>query len=96
MSSYDDLIMSLISEQELVIEYDDSRDSFNPNSFRSSFYRFRQTDIGAMLVGDSVFSMSLSVELGPDTEVSAKLCKLRLTPARQVQFKLRSKPNEAI
>lgn len=96
MSSYDDLIMSLVSEQVLVIEYEDSPDSFNPNSFRSSFYRFRQTDIGRMLVGDFIFSMNLSVELGPDTEVTTKLCKLSLTPARQVQFKLRSKPNAPV
>jgi hypothetical protein len=96
MSSYDDLIMSLVSEQELVIEYDDSPDSFNPYSFRSSFYRFRKTDIGAMLVGESTFSLALSTEVEPDTGLEAKLCTLRLTPARQLQFKVRSKPNASV
>lgn len=96
MSAYEDLIMQLVSDQELVIEYDDSEDSFHPYSFRSSFYRFRKTEIGAMLLAESTFSFVLSTEVEPDTGLSIKLCTLRLTPARQLQFKVRSKPNAPV
>lgn len=86
-SAYEELILALIDEKDLHIE---CTEDLNLLSFRSAFYRFRETDIGKLLIGD----LQLKIRTYHEDEI--KLAHLSVTSPRKLEFKIRSKPNASV
>lgn len=86
-SAYEDLILALLDEKDLHIE---CTEDLNLLSFRSAFYRFRETDIGRMLIGD------LQLKIFTYYEDEVKLAHLSVASPKKLEFKIRSKPNASV